>query len=346
MPLPAGFDPLSRGRSWLWLVLLAFLVLMAFAPLVFADTTAPASPGEPPATAEPATAEPAAEGANVLLDSTRRSVRSTTEWLARGVDSWFGNRPFDDGGKISDGRLSLTWLQRQDQGSDVDVRFNVHVRLPNVERFAYVFIGRDDSRDVVTDTPGAFSRQQRLLRDRSESPSFVAGLGASLPNAIDLRIGFRGGLKPYAQARYKHNWAWDVGTLVDFRETVFWARDERFGSTTVLSFEQPLSPTLALRWLNATTITQELPEFAWSSNLGAYRSFGDQRLLSLEVLVNGTRGSGVGMSDYGVQVKWEQPIYRDWLLAELLAGHFWPRPDALSERGKAWAVGAALKMQF
>ena len=36
----------------------------------------------------------------------------------------------------------------------------------------------------------------------------------------------------------------------------------------------------------------------------------------------------------------------DGVLAELLAGHFWPRPDALSERGKAWAVGAALKMQF
>ena len=127
---------------------------------------------------------------------------------------------------------------------------------------------------------------------------------------------------------------------------MFWARDERFGSTTALSFEQPLSPTLALRWLNATTITQKLPKFHWSSNLGAYRSFGDQRLLSLEVLVNGTQGSGVGVSDYGVQVKWEQPIYRDWLLVELLAGHFRPRPDAQSERGKAWAIGAALKMQF
>lgn len=333
MTVRTRFDP------WLWLIRVALPAWVAFASQVLA-----AEPVPTPSTDSPA--NPTPTDTTELLDSTRRSVRSTTEWLARGVDSWFGDRPFEEGGKVTDGRLSVTWLQRQDHGTDVDVRFNVHVRLPNAEKFAYLFIGRDDRRDVVTDTPDAFSRQQRLLRDRSEAPSFVAGLGASLPNAIDLRIGFRGGIKPYAQARYSRSWTWDTGTLVDFRETVFWARDERFGSTTVLSFEQPLSPTLALRWLNATTITQELPKFHWSSNLGAYRSFGDQRLLSLEVLVNGTQGSGVGVSDYGVQVKWEQPIYRDWLLVELLAGHFWPRPDAQSERGKAWAIGAALKMQF
>ena len=33
-----------------------------------------------------------------VLESTRQSVRSTTEWLARGVDSWFGDKPFAEGG--------------------------------------------------------------------------------------------------------------------------------------------------------------------------------------------------------------------------------------------------------
>ena len=43
-----------------------------------------------------------------------------------------------------------------------------------------------------------------------------------------------------------------------------------------------------------------------------------------------------GLSDRGVLVKWEQPIYKDWLLGEVAAGHFWLRPDAQSPRGRAF----------
>ena len=58
------------------------------------------------------------------------------------------------------------------------------------------------------------------------------------------------------------------------------------------------------------------------------------------------QGSGVGVSEYGVQVRWEQPIHRTWLLGEIGVGHFWPRSNALSNRGRAWGVGANLKMKF
>jgi len=290
--------------------------------------------------------EPEQSKPNAMLESSRAQVRATTEWLARGVDSWFGNRPFEDGGLVTDGRLSLGLLKRQDQSMDYDVRFNVHLRLPNAEKFAYFFIGRDDKRDIVSDKPATFSDQQRLLRERREDPSFFAGLGLELPKGVDARIGFRGGLKPYAQVRYKASWTLAGGLQIDFRETLFWAKDDRFGSTTALSLAKPLSADLTLRWLGAFTTTQESPKLDASSSLGAYRSFGGQRLLSLEALLNAVQGSGVGPSDYGVQVKWEQPIYREWLLAEVLAGHFWPRPDAAFPRSRAWALGASVKMNF
>lgn len=338
---------LNRATRWLALGALAAVALPGLANEA-TPAPAPASPSAD-AAADPVGTTPAQSlrtVRNELLESTRSSVRSTTERLARGVDSWFGSRPFEDGGKVSDGRLSLSVLHRQDQGAEYDVRFNVHLRLPNVEKFAFVFIGRDDARDIVTDTPEAFSRQQRLLRDRTEAPSMVAGLGLSLPNSVDLRIGFRGGLKPYAQVRYIKSWTLPTDTVVDFRETLFWARDDRFGSTTSLSLDHPLSNSLALRWLSAATITQALPKFEWSSSLGAYQSMGEQRLLSFEALIHGTQGSGVGISDYGVQLKWERPVYRSWMLVEILGGHFWPRPDAASARGRAWAVGAAFKMRF
>jgi len=319
------------------------LLLASTGCLLLAAQCSPswAADADKPMPADPAPAEPIA-----VLESSRAQVRATTEWIARGVDSWFGNRPFEDGGKVSDGRLSLGLLHRQDQGTDYALRFNVRLRLPNAEKFAFLFIGRDDQRDVITDQPTAFSQQQRLIRNRPEDESFVAGLGLNLPNSVDARIGFRGGLKPYAQVRYNKSWTSQNGLQTDFRETLFWAKDDRLGLTTALSLEQPLSTSLSLRWLGAFTITQAAPKLDMSSNLGAYQSFGGQRLLSLEALLNAVQGSGVGLSDYGLQVKWEQPIYRQWLLAEVLAGHFWPRPDVATPRTRAWALGATLKMTF
>jgi hypothetical protein len=311
-----------------------------------ATLTAPPARGDTPA--DVPGAEPPPDETDQILETTRRSVRSTTEWLARGVDSWFGDRPFvQSGGKVLDGRLSLGMSKRQGETKDTSVIFNARFRLPNVEhQSAYLFLGRDDQREVVTDKPGTFSSQRRPLTTNTTDPSFFAGLGLPLLDSVDFRLGFRGGLKLYAQARYRQSWQLDVDDLVEFRETVFWTREDQIGSTTALSYEHAFSSSLAGRWLAATTITQRNSKFEWSSSLGAYKSPGDQRLFSLEALVGGVQGSEVAVADYGVQAKWEQPIHKDWLLGEIAVGHFWPRKDPALPRGQAWAVGYIVKMKF
>ncbi|MEK8034821.1 hypothetical protein AACH06_28725 [Ideonella sp. DXS29W] len=285
--------------------------------------------------------EPAAE----VAESARTTVRSMAVWLARGVDSWFGDRPFEDGGKVSDGRLSTALMLRQHDNPDLDVRFNARFRLPNVEERLYAFIGRDDERDLITDRPGAFSRQDRLLEDTRDR-DFFAGLGRSLTDSIDLRVGVRGGLNLFAQARYRHDWLIGDDDRADFRQTVFWSLEDHLGSTTAFSYEHAFSPVWAARWLNSATITQASKHVEWSTLLGAYRSFGDERLLALESLATGEAGSGIGPSDYGVQVRWEQPIHEDWLIGGVVLGHFWPREDEDSPRERAWGVGVNLKLRF
>lgn len=306
-----------------------------------------------PATAAPVELKPAApeagsaEAATLeLMEQTRHSARSTAEWLARGVDGWFGDKPFTEGGKVTNGRLSLSLYKRQDEKFKLGLRFNARFRLPNVEEKTYLFIGRDNEREVVTDKPGGLSRQDRLLTDDSRDRSFFAGLGRDINEAVDFRLGVRGGLKPYAQARYRHHWQLSDSELVEFRETIFWTLQDHLGSTTALSYERNFSRTLVGRWLSAATITEKNRNFEWSSSLGMYKGFGNQRLFTVEALVGGTQGSGITVSDYGVQTKWEQPVFRDWMLGEVLVGHFWPRRDINSPRGRAWAVGTRLKLRF
>lgn len=339
------------------LLLIALAACTSMAPAPPAPTAVPAAapaPASAPVATPPDSATPMGDSAEhpslpanaeEAIDNTRRSVRSTAEWLARGVDSWFGDRPFEEGGKVTDGRMTLSVLKRQQEKANVDLRFNARFLLPNVERQTYLFFGREDQREVVSDKPGALSKQESILPQTAQDRSFFAGLGRYLGDSVDLRLGFRG-VKPYAQARYRYHWELGERNLFEFRETLFWTLQDRFGSTTALSWERAFAPTLAARWVGSATITQELNRFAWSSLLGGYKSFGERRLLSLEGLINGEESSGHGPSDYGLQTRWEQPLFRNRLLGELILGRFWPRANALAQRQGVWAVGANLKLEF
>ncbi|MCS7100251.1 MAG: hypothetical protein NZL99_00995 [Burkholderiaceae bacterium] len=279
-----------------------------------------------------------------LLAGTRRGVRDTLEWLARGIDAWFGDAPLDRR-RITSGLLTVSGYWREREGGDYRVRLNARVRLPNVEERIYVFLGRDNEREGVADTPAQLSRQDRLLAESAEDRGFFAGVGLALRSNLELRLGLRG-IKPYAQARYRKPWDLTERDRLEFKQTFFWRVSDGLGSTTAVAYEHDYSPTFAVRWLTAATITQRSERYEWSSVLGAYQTFPALRLLSLELVGSGAQRTGVALTDYGVQVKWLQPVYRDWLFVELTVGHYWPRPSVEVERSEAWAAGAALTMRF
>lgn len=299
----------------------------------------------PPASASEPAAEPRAE-AVVTWDATRGTVRQGTEWLVQGVDSWFGDKPFAEGGEVTEGRLDVSLMLRQNQAADFSLRLNASLKMPNADKFANLFLGRDNPRNIVTDKPDELTRRPLPVRELVADRVFFAGVGLKFVDRFDVRLGFRGGLKPYAQVRYGQAWQLGRADRVEFRETLFWSVDDRVGATTVMAYEHELSSTLAARWLGAATITQRVSKFDWSNSFGLYRSMGEQRLVTLEVLASGLQGSPIGVLDYGLQVKWEQPVHEDWLLGELTVGHFWPRPNAEVDRGRDWALGGRLIMKF
>jgi hypothetical protein len=331
---------------------IALAVLIGLPSAAFGATPLPPEPVLPAADAAQSEAERAAEqpaaGAedDNVLDTTRGYVRGATEWVVRGVDSWFGDKPFERGGRVA-GRIGLGTLWRQDEGFDWLTRFAVRVRLPNLEdKGGFLFVGRDNEKEVVSDRPDTFTRRETLRQETRDDQSFFAGLGAQVADVLAFRAGFRGGLKPYAQARYQNLWELGQRNEIEFRETLFWTVDDGFGSTTALNFGHMVDPSLAVRWQSAATWSQETDGVAWGSSLGLYKGFGLQRQLTLEALVSGETGGDSEVSEYGVRTKWEQPIYKDWLLAEVILGYFWPRKDSVTERGRSWALGAGIQMRF
>ncbi len=295
-------------------------------------------------TANPVSPEAAQEEG--VLDATRSQVRGFSLWLGESVNDWFGDRPFTDGGKVTHGRLGLRNLWRQDEGWDTSVRFRARFDLPNLRDKAYVFIGRQNERELVTDQSEAFTREQLLLEERRrEDQTGFAGLGVALRKNLDFRVGVRGGLKFYTQARYRKQWELGALDRIEFRETVFWTNRDKFGSTTALDYQHAFTPTLSLQWQNAATISEKTDDFAWGSSLGLFKRFGDDRLLSGEMVVTGETGAKEEVDEYGVRMKWTQPVYRDWLIGEFIVGHYWPQRED-RERERSWAAGVNLEMRF
>ncbi len=320
------------------------------AMVVLAATEARAEEASPPAPAfadVPIPAKPAdGDEDGDVLDRTRDAVREGAVWLARHVDSWFGDRPFEDGGRVSDGRLEIRTTWRRDEGFDAALRFGARFDLPNLSERAFVFIGRDVERDVVEDRPEGVSKDQLMTATPRDEQAFFAGLGTAVGENITFRAGVRGGLRLFTQVRYANAWALSDRDQVAFRQTLFWNSSDGLGSTTSLSLERIVAPTLTARWLSSGTISQNSDGFEWWSNAGLYRSFGRDRVLSTELIVEGETASDIDVSDYGLRVRWLQPVHEDWLLGEFSIGHFWPREDAASERTRTWAFGVSFKMMF
>ncbi len=300
------------------------------------------------ASAQPAAnpVSPQAAQEQDLLEQSRTQVRGFSVWLGETVNDWFGDRPFEEGGKVTHGRLGLRNLWRQDEGWDTNVRFRARFDLPNLRDKAYVFIGRQNERELVTDQAEAFTREQLLLEERrKEDQTGFAGVGLALRKNLDFRVGVRGGMKFYTQARYRKQWALTEQDRIEFRETIFWNNKDKFGSTTALDYEHAFTPTLSLHWQNATTISEKTDDFAWGSSLGLFKRFGDDRILSGEMVVTGETGAEENVDEYGVRMKWTQPVYREWLIGEFIVGHYWPQRED-RERERAWAAGVNLEMRF
>lgn len=325
-------------------------VLLAVCLTAVAALARPALAGDSAggATGSPRETEDVEQDADIAwIERSRAGLHQFTESIGRGVDGWFGDIPFEQGGRLVNGRLGIHGLWRRDDGFQMNVRFTGKFDLPNLQNKAYLYFGQDNERELITDQPEAFTRQQRLKSEsRQEDQTFFAGLGYAVRENIDLRGGIRGGLNPYVQARYSKKWSFVPEDQLEFRETLFWEVKEGLGLTTALYYAHALSRSVDLRWRNAATISQSTDALAWQSSLGLFVSFGDLRQVALETLVNGETGSPVRVAEYGLRATYRQPVYKDWLLGELIVGHFWPKESVDAERERSWAAGAGVEIRF
>ena len=280
-----------------------------------------------------------------VLEKTRETAYDTSYWLVEHVDQWFGDRPFDEGGRV-EGYVGFRALWREKQSSDFTLQGSLNVRMPNLDEKAYLFFGRADTDELLEDQQDTFRRDGLLLPEDEDEQTFFAGLGYFLLDNLDLRLGVRGGYKPYAQARYRTHFDWTDSTRLYFRETIFAGVDRGVGATTALNLDHGLTDRWLLRWQNSATIGTKKSGLGWSSSAGAWYLQDWNKRAWLDLVVRGETGDDVSVSEYGVRANYRHPIARDWLVGEVMVGHFWPRDELEEPRLSSWAVAWQTRLYF
>lgn len=287
-----------------------------------------------------------------LIDDAHRKLYETLCGAALWFDGLFGERNNLSiaSARGASGRLEISGLNSEYEGSKFRVRGNVRFDFPNLDKRWNAFIGRDDQDDFIRDRSEGLALRSQFL-DFADQNRWLAGLGYALPGTYkqrtDFRVGGKLGSEPeiFAQGRFRRNFFINDRNLFHFRETVFWTNRDGFGSTTSLDFDHVVNRRMLLRWGNIGTVSESTDGLEWRSAMLLYQSMGGAKALAYEVFIRGESAWEVPLKEWGARTIYRHPLlHRDWLAGEVVLGYSWPRFELADEREGSLTVGLGLEI--
>jgi hypothetical protein len=276
-----------------------------------------------------------------------RFTCSTATWF----DGLFGNRRYDDEYRETHGSLTagVRWSERD--SFDQLLRFRVRLYLPQFNESLYAFVGRTDREDFITDSQSDLYVLPDRFNRGTDDEVFV-GFGykekmrkrGSFDADAGVRVRFP--MDPYVKGSYRFVRPLGERNLIRLRETIFWQRSERFGTTALVEWDHILAEEYLIRWTNSGTFSQNTEGIRWYSTLTLYQLLNDERAFAYELAANGSTDRDVPLTDYGAAVIYRQRVWRDWLLIELRAGVDWPREELTEDRRTNLNGGIAFEMRY
>jgi hypothetical protein len=313
-----------------------------------------ASEAPPPATAvEPSLREACREGAPVednMLDNSRRILEETFCGATLWFDGLFGQPDVENARAVS-GRVELSTIYTQADGTEPRARLRLKYDLPNLEKRVNLFLGRDDRDDFVQGRQEGFAIRSAVFGVETQD-RWLAGLGYSPPgrwkDRLDFRVGARLSTAPeaFVQGRLRRNVFRGNRSVWRLRETVFYENRDGFGSTSSADFDHVLRRTLLFRWGTVGTVSEATDGVDWRSATVLYQNLGSRSALAYELFLRGSSGDEVGVREYGARGVYRRPLNREWLYGELIGGYTWPRESIDEPREGSVLVGFGVELLF
>lgn len=291
-------------------------------------------------------------GDRALVDAAQRRLFETLCSASLWFDGLFGERRNLAAAHGASGRIELSVLESEYEGTKFKARGSVRVDFPNLDERVHAFLGRDDEEDFIRDrTEGLALRSQFINVETNEG--WLAGLGYGLPGSFrqrtDFRVGGKLGSRPkiFVQGRHRRNWILDRQNIWRFRETLFWTNRDGFGSTTSVDYDHIFRRSMLLRWANVGTISEESRGLEWRTAALLYQDLPGHRAVAYETFLRGWTEGEISIREYGARAIYRQSLLgRDWLAGELIVGYSWPRERRYERRDGSLAFGLGVELHF
>lgn len=281
------------------------------------------------------------------LDQLHNGFAENIDGSARWVDGFFGERVSAEDTPGAYGRFKMRFQWQEYEGMSVRTRLRAELPLDNLSKRVRAVVGRGNSDDVIEDR----SKYDDLLSS-GDGDDWLAGLGYTPPWSRSKRVNIGAGVKldipldPYVRASYQFQHKYDEKSLIRARQTVFWERQDGFGTSTTLDLERSLSDNQLLRWSSWGKLSEVSRGVIYDSRLMLYNKLSAKRALLFTLGVEGESDSPVPVHQYGGYVTYRQQVFREWLFGELIFGVSQYQDEDWPKRRTSLVVGFGFEMAF
>lgn len=260
-------------------------------------------------------------------------------------DGFFGDpRSFEETtvGTFVRVRNALQW--DESEGWSYGLRVRANVLLPRVSERVRLLVTRDDDLSgEFRDGPAADDADDRTRLGLR----FIASEQARSQLDFDGTVRISGsGLNPRLRTRYRYVQGLSSNTLGRATQSVFWERDEGFGTTSRLDWEWLPDRDRLVRWTGEGTYSQDSDGIDWRTSLTAFRQLSPRTAIRSEVGAFGFTDPSFEAEEYFVAFRYRRQFLRNWLFYELQPEHAWPLDLDTGQRRSDWRFTFTVEIQF
>jgi hypothetical protein len=349
-----GLVKLSKIRSCCPLIVVSICSLMVAASLVGAQEQPQPQP-QPPAEDQVTASE------EVIELSCRDDQDRPASWLDRThsylsrklcepaawFDGFFGtDRAYEETpvGSFVRVRNSMIWDQSENFGHEI--RLSANISLPRVSDRVRLLISRDES--IEGD-----SSFDDIGRETGDDEQTRLGLRFLLSEAgrtqfdADATVKVNsGGLNPRARGRMRHTQGLSDTTLARWTQTIFWERDDGFGTISRADWEWLPNRLTLVRLTGRGTVSEASDGIDWRTGLVGFRQLNRKTAVRSELGAFGVTSPDPETEEIFINFRFRRSFLRDWLFYELQPEHAWPIDKDTGERRSDWRFIFTLEIQF
>ena len=255
-----------------------------------------------------------------ILDTGHAGASEQVRQLGAWFDRFFSDENYEAEINKSWVRIRLDSFSELYEGTDVDVRARVRLKLPALnKRIQFEILspgepddlGGSDGSGAESPPPGTSEENVsvvvsyvfRALKERSIIARLGLGFDGYTPN-------------PYVALRYRElvplNDVWNFR----FTENIRYYSLDGLESRTTLDFERILEEDMLFRTSLDGTWLQEDPDYFYSLSFALFRPLDNKSAVEYQ-LVNGFRTDPHRLNQITVSLRYRQKIWRDWLTFEV-----------------------------